>query len=108
MLATAIAETSLTIEGVRIVVDGGRARRSRFDPGSGMARLVTEPVSRAEADQRRGRAGRTEPGICFRAWTLGAEGALPAFAPPEIARADLAPLALALADWGAAPGTWPF
>ena len=108
VLATAIAETSLTIEGVRIVVDGGRARRSRFDPGSGMARLVTEPVSRAEADQRRGRAGRTEPGICFRAWTRGAEGALPAFAPPEIARADLAPLALALADWGAAPGDLAF
>ena len=108
VLATSIAETSLTIEGVRIVIDGGRARRSRFDPGSGMARLVTEPVSRAEADQRRGRAGRTEPGVCWRAWTRGAEGALPAFAPPEIARADLAPLALALAEWGAAPSDLAF
>ena len=108
VLATAIAETSLTIEGVRIVVDGGRARRSRFDPGSGMARLVTEPASRAEADQRRGRAGRTEPGVCYRAWTRGAHGARPAFAPPEIARADLAPLALALAEWGAAPGDLAF
>ena len=108
VLATAIAETSLTIEGVRIVLDAGLARRSRFDPGSGMARLVTEPVSKAEADQRRGRAGRTEPGLCLRLWTKGAEGALPAFAPPEIARTDLAPLALALAEWGAPPEALSF
>ena len=100
VLATAIAETSLTIADVRIVIDAGRARRARFDPGSGMSRLVTEPVSRAEADQRRGRAGRVAPGICYRMWTKGAEGALPAFPPPEIAAADLAGLALELAVWG--------
>ena len=104
VLATAIAETSLTIEDVRVVVDSGRARRARFDPGTGMSRLVTEPVSRAEADQRRGRAGRVAPGICYRMWTRGAEGALPAFPPPEIAAADLAGLALDLAIWGSAEG----
>ncbi|MGY6410990.1 MAG: ATP-dependent helicase HrpB [Alkalilacustris sp.] len=100
VLATAIAETSLTIEDVRVVVDGGRARRARFDPASGMGRLVTERVSRAEADQRRGRAGRVAPGMCFRLWTRGEEGALPAQAPPEIETADLAGLALELAVWG--------
>lgn len=104
VLATAIAETSLTIEGVRIVVDAGRARRARFDPSSGMTRLVTEPVSRAEADQRRGRAGRVAPGVCYRMWTKGGEGALPAFPPPEIASADLTRLALELALWGGAEG----
>lgn len=100
VLATAIAETALTIEGVRVVVDCGRARRARFDPGSGMSQLITEPVSRAEAEQRRGRAGRVAPGICYRMWTRAAEGALPAFPPPEIAAADLAGLALELALWG--------
>jgi ATP-dependent helicase HrpB len=100
VLATAIAETSLTIPGIRIVVDGGRARRSRFDPASGMSRLVTERVTRAEAAQRAGRAGRTAPGIAFRLWTAGEEGALAAFPPPEIAIGDLAPLALELALWG--------
>ncbi len=104
VLATSIAETSLTIEGVRIVVDAGRARRARFDPNSGMSRLVTEPVSRAEADQRRGRAGRVAPGVCYRLWTKGAEGALAAFPPPEIATADLAGLALELAVWGSDEG----
>ncbi|MEJ6393938.1 ATP-dependent helicase HrpB [Gymnodinialimonas sp. 2305UL16-5] len=104
VLATAIAETSLTIEDIRIVVDGGRARRARFDPGSGMTRLVTEPVSRAEADQRRGRAGRVAEGLCYRAWTKGAEGALPAFPPAEIEAADLTGLALELAQWGSAEG----
>jgi ATP-dependent helicase HrpB len=102
VLATAIAETSLTIPDISVVVDGGRARRARFDPASGMARLVTERVTRAEADQRRGRAGRTGPGICYRMWTKGAEGGLIAFPPPEIASADLAPLALDLAAWGSA------
>ncbi|NNK66283.1 MAG: ATP-dependent helicase HrpB [Rhodobacteraceae bacterium] len=101
VLATSIAETSLTIEDIRVVVDAGRARRARFEPGAGMARLVTEPVSRAEADQRRGRAGRVAPGVCYRMWTRGAEGALPAFAPAEIEVADLAGLALDLAQWGA-------
>ena len=106
MLATAIAETSLTIPGVRVVVDAGRARRARFDPGSGMTRLVTERVSRAEAEQRRGRAGRVAPGTCYRMWARAEEGSLPAFAPPEIATADLAGLALELAAWGSGKG-WP-
>ncbi|MEI4486786.1 ATP-dependent helicase HrpB [Frigidibacter sp. MR17.14] len=108
VLATAIAETSLTIEDVRVVIDGGRARRARFDPGAGMARLVTERVSRAEAEQRRGRAGRVAEGTCYRFWTKGEEGALPAFAPPEIETSDLASLALDLALWGAAPGDLAF
>ncbi|TBN39901.1 ATP-dependent helicase HrpB [Paracoccus subflavus] len=108
VLATAIAETSLTIPAVRVVVDAGRARRARFDPASGMSRLVTERVSRAEADQRRGRAGRVAPGICYRLWTRAEEGALPAFAPPEIAVGDLSGLALELAAWGAEPGDLAF
>lgn len=107
VLATSIAETSLTIEDVRVVVDAGRARRARFDPGSGMSRLVTERVSRAEATQRAGRAGRVAPGTCYRLWTAGEDGALPAFAPPEIDTADLAPLALDLALWGAGPEDIP-
>ncbi|PWG17815.1 ATP-dependent helicase HrpB [Salibaculum griseiflavum] len=102
VLATSIAETSLTIEDIRVVVDAGRARRARFDPGSGMSRLVTEPVSRAEATQRAGRAGRVAEGVCYKLWTKGADGALPAFAPPEIEAADLAGLALELAVWGSA------
>ena len=100
VLATAIAETSLTIEGVRIVVDGGLSRRALFDAGAGMTRLVTRRVSRASADQRRGRAGRTEPGVCYRLWTKGEEGGFAPSDPPEIAEADLAPLALDLAVWG--------
>ena len=100
VLSTAIAETALTIEDVRVVVDAGRARRARFDPGAGMSRLVTERVSRAEADQRAGRAGRVAPGVAYRLWTSGEDGALPAFAPPEIAAADLTALALDLALWG--------
>ena len=106
VLATAIAETSLTIEGVRAVVDGGLARRARFDPGSGMTRLVTERATRAEAAQRAGRAGRVAPGTAFLNWTRGAEGAMAAFPAPEIERADLAPLALELALWGS--GAPPF
>ncbi|SDH81583.1 ATP-dependent helicase HrpB [Roseospirillum parvum] len=100
VLATSIAETSLTIEGVRLVVDAGLARRPAFDPASGLTRLVTVPVSRAAADQRRGRAGRTEPGLCLRLWPAARDGARPAFDPPEMAEADLAPLALDLALWG--------
>ena len=100
VLATSIAETSLTIEDIAVVVDAGLARRARFDPGSGMSRLVTERVSRAEATQRAGRAGRVAPGVCYRLWTKGEEGALAAFAPPEIAQADLTGLALELALWG--------
>ncbi len=108
VLATSIAETSLTIADIRVVVDAGRARRARFDPGSGMARLVTERVTRAEATQRTGRAGRTAPGICHRLWTRGEEGALAAFPPPEIDTADLASLALDLALWGARADQLPF
>ncbi|MCW3781035.1 ATP-dependent helicase HrpB [Defluviimonas salinarum] len=100
VLATAIAETSLTIEDVRAVVDAGRARRARFDPGSGMSRLVTERVTRAEAEQRRGRAGRVAEGTCYRMWTRGEEGGLAAFPPAEIEAADLSALALELALWG--------
>lgn len=100
VLATAIAETSLTIPDIRVVVDGGRARRARFDPASGMARLVTERVTRAEAEQRRGRAGRVAPGICYRYWTKGEEGGLAPFPPAEIEAADLTGLALELALWG--------
>lgn len=103
VLATSIAETSLTIEDIRVVVDGGLARRARFDPGSGMTRLVTEPVTRAEAAQRAGRAGRVAEGIVYRLWTKGEEGALRPFAPAEIEAADLAGLALELALWGARP-----
>lgn len=108
VLATSIAETSLTIPDVKVVVDAGRARRARFDPGSGMSRLVTERVSRAEAEQRRGRAGRVAPGICYRMWARAEEGALPAFAPPEIAVTDLAGLALELANWGSDGGDLAF
>ncbi|MBM9594344.1 ATP-dependent helicase HrpB [Roseitranquillus sediminis] len=105
VLATSIAETSLTIEDVRVVVDCGLARRQRHDAASGMARLVTERVTLAEADQRRGRAGRVAPGTCYRLWTRGEEGALARFPPPEIAVADLARPALDLALWGARDGT---
>ena len=100
VLATAIAETSLTIPDVRVVVDGGQARRARFDPGSGMSRLVTEKVTRAEATQRAGRAGRVAEGLCYKAWSRGEEGALAAYPPAEIEAADLAGLALDLAQWG--------
>ncbi|MEM1386886.1 MAG: ATP-dependent helicase HrpB [Pseudomonadota bacterium] len=101
VLATAIAETALTIQDIRIVVDGGRARRARFDPGRGMARLVTERVSKAEATQRSGRAGRVAPGVAYRLWTKGEDGGLTAFPPPEITTADLCDLALELVQWGA-------
>lgn len=108
VLATAIAETSLTIQDVRVVVDGGKARRARYDPHLGLSRLVTDPVSRAEATQRTGRAGRVAPGVCYRLWAKAEEGALPAFAPAEIEIADLAPLALDLALWGTGPDDLAF
>jgi len=101
VLATSIAETSLTIQGVRVVIDAGQARVPRFDPASGLTRLATVRVSRAAADQRRGRAGRTEPGVCYRLWDEAETRALPAFADPEILDADLSGLALDLARWGA-------
>ncbi|WP_158812701.1 ATP-dependent helicase HrpB [Methylocapsa sp. S129] len=99
-LATSIAETSLTIEGVRIVVDSGLARVPRYEPDIGVTRLETQRVSKAGADQRRGRAGRTEPGICYRLWEAGANGALAPFAKPEILSADLSGFLLDLAAWG--------
>ncbi|OYX83678.1 MAG: ATP-dependent helicase HrpB, partial [Azorhizobium sp. 32-67-21] len=100
VLATSIAETSLTIEGVRVVVDCGLARVPRFEPDVGLTRLETVRVSRAAADQRRGRAGRTEPGICYRLWSEGETASLPPFATPEILAADLSGLVLDLAAWG--------
>ncbi|MDF2925659.1 MAG: hrpB [Paenibacillaceae bacterium] len=103
VLATSIAETSLTVEGVRIVVDSGLARVPRFSPRTGMTRLETVAVSRASADQRRGRAGRQGPGVCFRLWTEQEDRQLAARSVPELLEADLAPLALELASWGAAP-----
>jgi ATP-dependent helicase HrpB len=107
VLATSIAETSLTIPDIRIVVDGGRARRARFDAGSGMSRLVTERVTKAEATQRAGRAGRVQEGTCYRLWTKGGEGSMAAFPPAEIEAADLSGLALELALWGAEPDQLP-
>ena len=101
VLATSIAETSLTLEDVRVVVDCGLARVPRYDPASGLTRLATVRVSRAAADQRRGRAGRTAPGVCYRLWDEAETRALPAFAEPEIRAADLSGLALDLARWGA-------
>lgn len=101
VLATAIAETSLTIEGVRIVVDSGLMRVPAFDPATGMSRLVTRRVSLDAADQRRGRAGRTEPGVCHRLWPEAETRALDPHRVPEILSADLAELALQLATWGA-------
>jgi ATP-dependent helicase HrpB len=100
VLATNIAETSLTIDGVRIVVDAGLERRSLFDPSSGMNRLEVQRISRASAEQRAGRAGRTASGVCYRLWGEGAGRSLAAYAPPEVCVADLAPLALDLAAWG--------
>ncbi len=100
VLATNIAETSVTIPGVRVVVDSGLARRLRFDPATGMSRLDTERISRASAEQRQGRAGRVEPGVCYRAWSESAQRSLAPFNPPEIIEADLTPLALELASWG--------
>ncbi|MCC9624008.1 ATP-dependent helicase HrpB [Thalassospira sp. MA62] len=109
VLATAIAETSLTIDGIRVVVDSGLQRLPRFDPASGMARLVTVKSSQASAEQRRGRAGRLEPGICYRLWAEGEQRARPPFTAPEIADADLAPLTLELARWGVAdPASLPW
>ncbi|MGY3260299.1 ATP-dependent helicase HrpB [Pseudomonas chlororaphis] len=103
VLATNIAETSLTIDGVRVVVDAGLARVPRFDPGSGMTRLDTQRVSRASATQRAGRAGRLEPGVCYRLWSQDQHEQLAAYGSAEILQADLAGLALQLARWGVTP-----
>jgi len=101
VLATSIAETSLTIEGVRVVVDAGLRRYAEFDPATGMSRLVTAKVSQAAADQRRGRAGRLSAGHCYRLWSEGTQASLAPQTAPEILHADLAPLALELSCWGA-------
>ncbi len=101
VLSTSIAETSLTLQGVRVVVDAGFSRVPRYDPARGLTRLETVRVSQAAADQRRGRAGRTEPGVCYRLWDEAETRALPAFARPEILESDLSGLALDLARWGA-------
>ena len=100
VLATSIAETSLTIEGIRIVIDGGLARGPHFDPASGMTRLITTRVSQAAAAQRAGRAGRLAPGVAYRLWPEREQTQLAAYAPPEIREADLAPLLLTLAASG--------
>ncbi len=101
VLATSIAETSITIEGVRVVIDSGLARVPRFEPDVGVTRLETVRVSRAGADQRRGRAGRTEPGVCYRLWDEPQTQSLPAYAEAEIRSADLSGLLLDCAEWGA-------
>ncbi|MEG5264803.1 ATP-dependent helicase HrpB [Pseudomonas sp. JDS28PS106] len=104
VLATNIAETSLTIDGVRVVVDAGLARVPRFDPGSGMTRLDTQRISRASATQRAGRAGRLEPGVCYRLWSEAQHEHLAAYGIAEMLQADLAGLALQLTRWGVSPG----
>ncbi|HEX8554466.1 MAG TPA: ATP-dependent helicase HrpB [Sphingomonas sp.] len=105
VLATSIAETSLTIDGVRIVVDSGLARRARYDRAAGMTRLVTERVSQAAATQRAGRAARQSPGVAYRLWEAAATASLPRYDPPEILEADLSSLVLACAIWGVADPT---
>ena len=105
VLATSIAETSLTIEGIHVVIDSGLRRYGEFDPATGMSRLVTGKVSQAAADQRRGRAGRLSEGDCYRLWSEGTHASLSPQTPPEILHADLAPLALELACWGAVDAT---
>ena len=101
VLATSIAETSLTIQGVRVVIDSGLSRVPRYEPDVGLTRLETVRVSRAAADQRRGRAGRTEPGVCYRLWDEPQTGSLEPYTRPEILSADLSSFVLDLAQWGA-------
>src|ERR1700754_4839757 len=109
VLATSIAETSLTIEGVRVVVDSGVARVPRYEPDIGLTRLETVRASRAAVDQRRGRAGRTEPGVCYRLWDEPQTASLMAYTQPEILSADLSSLVLDLAQWGVSdPATLAF
>lgn len=102
VLATNVAETSLTIEGVCVVIDSGYARQPRFDPASGLTRLEKVRISQASSEQRAGRAGRLGPGICYRLWNQGIHGSLLPFTPPEIRNADLTPLVLELTNWGIA------
>ncbi|MCK9372649.1 MAG: ATP-dependent helicase HrpB [Sulfuricurvum sp.] len=103
VLSTNIAETSLTIEGIRIVIDSGLERVVRFDPSSGMERLITQKISRASATQRAGRAGRQSEGSCYRLWSEIAHHSLSPYSEPEILQSDLAPLALELSAWGSRP-----
>jgi ATP-dependent helicase HrpB len=105
ILSTSVAETSLTIDGVCVIIDSGLARTSHFDVRRGMSGLVTVPVSKAVADQRRGRAGRQQPGVCYRLWTEAEHIQLPDYLQPEIKIADLAPLVLNLAKWGTPTGS---
>ena len=100
VLATSIAETSLTIEGIKIVVDSGYGRTSRFDPKSGLSRLETIEITKDSADQRAGRAGRLSPGTCYRMWTMATHQRLMEHRVPEIQEADLASLVLDMAQWG--------
>lgn len=100
VLATSIAETSLTIEGVRVVIDSGQHRAPVFDPVTGLTRLRTQQISQAAAEQRKGRAGRTEPGVCYRLWSEAEQSRLMPFAQPEILAADLSDLVMDLAQWG--------
>lgn len=104
VLATSIAESSLTIAGVTLVIDAGLSRRNRFDPATGLDRLVTLPASLASAEQRRGRAGRLGPGRCLRLWAPGEEQRRPGFDPPELLVCDPLPIVLQLAEWGDALG----
>lgn len=104
VLATNIAETSITIDGVRVVIDAGLERVPRFDPRSSMTRLDTQRISKASATQRAGRAGRIEPGVCYRLWSEAQHDQIPAFSSPEIQQADLTGLALQLTKWGVQPG----
>ena len=100
VLATNVAETSLTIEGIDHVIDSGLSKRSIYDSSSGMARLVTQKISKSEADQRMGRAGRLAPGNCYKLWSKSQDGSFPEFAPAEIEKSDLTPFVLELALWG--------
>lgn len=109
VLATTIAQTSLTIEGIRVVIDSGLARVPVYEPATALTRLETRKISQAAATQRQGRAGRTEDGVCYRLWNKGQTAAMPAFDTPEILAADLTPLALSLAAWGVSdPGQMQF
>jgi ATP-dependent helicase HrpB len=109
VLATSIAETSITIDGVRVVIDSGLSRLPKYEPATGLTRLETVRVSRASADQRAGRAGRTQPGVAIRLWRAEQTAALPAFTPPEILEADLSSLVLDCAAFGVAdPGSLAF
>ena len=108
VLSTSIAETSLTISGIKVVVDSGYTRRSRYDPASGMSRLITQKISKAEANQRMGRAGRVASGWCYRNWAVSEEGGMLEFPPSEIEISDLSNFALELSLWGSKPESMKF